>query len=157
VENLRAALGLYREQGDRYGESRVLAYLGDALLALGQYAVAEGHLRASLALCQERGDHSGAAEVRNILGRLLDASGHPDAAHLEFTAALDGARAAGSPLEQVRALTGLGRLALRTGRLAEGTGQLQDALELAHHLGVPEAAELGELLAGLPSRAAAGC
>ncbi|MGC0314150.1 AfsR/SARP family transcriptional regulator [Kitasatospora acidiphila] len=157
VENLRAALALYREQGDRLGESRVLAYLGDALLALGQYPGAEEHLRAALALCRERGDRGGEAEVRNILGRLLNAGGRPDAAHREFTAALDGARAAGSPLEQVRALTGLGRHALRTGRHAEGTGQLQDALELARHLGVPEAAELGELLAGLPSRAAAGC
>ncbi|PYC78871.1 hypothetical protein C7C46_15260 [Streptomyces tateyamensis] len=147
AENLRAALTLYREQGDRFAESRVLAYLGDVLLAQGDHGGAEGHLRAALGLNRERADVAGEAETRNILGRLLTAAGDPDRARCEFATALEAALAVGSPLEQLRALIGLGEGDLAAGRPAEGTAQLREALVLATRLGVPEAARLHTLLA----------
>ncbi|MFE9424047.1 BTAD domain-containing putative transcriptional regulator [Kitasatospora sp. NPDC006697] len=153
-QNLRAALELYRAQGDRLGESRVLAYLGDALAALGRAEDAERTLREALELCRERGDRAGEAELRNIMGRLLAGTDRPAAARREFAAALDGALAAGSPLEEVRALAGLGQHELAAGQHAEGTAHLARALELAERLGVPEAVGLRDLL-GRPAGAVA--
>ncbi|WP_344446755.1 ATP-binding protein, partial [Kitasatospora nipponensis] len=163
--SLRDALELYREQGDRLGESRVLAHLGDVLLSLGQPVAAEGQLRQALALCRERGDTVGEAETRNVLGRLrlrearaaaaaaATAAGAPtgaDRAAAEFATALQGARAAGLPLEEARALAGLGDCALLAGRTAHGVDLLGQALKLADHLGVPEAGGLGTALAAVP-------
>ncbi|MFF7633676.1 tetratricopeptide repeat protein [Kitasatospora sp. NPDC008050] len=155
--NLRRALGLYQEQGDLLGESRVLAYLGDALLSTGDPVAAAQHLRRALALCGERGDQAGLAEVRNLLGRLLTWTGEHEQAQSEFATALPLARTAGSPLEETRALMGLGTGDLRAGRTTEGLARLCQALALARRLGVPEAAEIEATLAdGQPAGAAAG-
>ncbi|WP_329561315.1 AfsR/SARP family transcriptional regulator [Kitasatospora sp. NBC_01266] len=155
VASLRRALGLYREQGDRVAESRVLAYLGDALVSTGEYAGAADHLGQALTLCQERGDQVGEAEVHNLLGRLLTLTGDPAGAHTEFAAALNSALAAGSPLEEVRALAGLGAGDLRAGRGCEGQGRLRQALTLARRLGVPEALRIEALLGTLSAGVAA--
>ncbi|GAB2742547.1 AfsR/SARP family transcriptional regulator [Kitasatospora kifunensis] len=155
--NLRRALALYQEQGDRLGESRVLAYLGDALLSTGDPVAAAQHLRQAQALCRERGDQAGLAEVHNLLGRLLTWTGEFEQAQAEFTTALHIARAAGSPLEETRALIGLGNGDLRAARTTEGLARLCQALAVARRLGVPEAAEIEAILAdGRPTSAAAG-
>lgn len=82
---------------------------------------------------REVGDRVGQAKALNNLGELLThsaASGHAQALTI--------ARQVGSPLEEARALEGIGRWQLRSANPGEGATHLRQALALYQRIGSPD-------------------
>ncbi len=82
-------------------------------------AAAASHQQA-LQLFHELGNQPGQAEVLNNLGELMTRFSATQDAHHHHTRALAIARGIGAPLEQARALEGLGRRTSKTATTAKG-------------------------------------
>ena len=67
-------------------------------------------------------------------------------AHDYHSQALTIAREIGAPLEEARALEGIGQCHLQDGNLAEGAAQLRQALAIYQRIGTPAAQRLQETL-----------
>ncbi|MCX5421960.1 cyclophane-containing RiPP biosynthesis TPR protein HaaT [Streptomyces sp. NBC_00078] len=120
---LEEALQVYRDLGIRGGEAAALGELGAARSVCGERDGAAEAFGRSLEILRELGDRSGEAEVLNHWGELLRTSGEAAAGRERFEQALGLARAIRCPLEEARALEGVGRCVWMT----DGTG---DAVEL---------------------------
>ncbi|MET9507875.1 cyclophane-containing RiPP biosynthesis TPR protein HaaT [Streptomyces flavidovirens] len=142
------ALTIYRDLGSRGGEAASLGELGAARGAAGDGAGAVDALRRSLEILRELGDRCGEAEVLNHWGTLSGSSGEPDVARLHFDEALRLAREIRCPLEEARALEGIGRCELAAGQRGRAGEVLRGALVVYGRLGAAEAVgELERLLA----------
>jgi tetratricopeptide (TPR) repeat protein/DNA-binding SARP family transcriptional activator len=73
---LRAALEIYRDLGDRFGQERTLSNLGLVLRRQGSYAEAVDHHRQALVLARALGDTFGEALALTGLGSTLCLQGH---------------------------------------------------------------------------------
>jgi hypothetical protein len=69
IEQLGAALALFREAGHRYGEASVRNGLGEAVHAAGRPG-ALAHHRAALDIATETGDHDEAERARAAIAAL---------------------------------------------------------------------------------------
>ena len=97
-------------------------------------------LEQALTIFQEIGNRQGESEVLNHQGDLLRHSGSPEPARVCHVQALHLAREVESPLDEARALAGIGRCAVATG-VIDGIADMRCALEIFQRLGEAEGTE----------------
>ncbi|CAM5620752.1 hypothetical protein SAVIM338S_05809 [Streptomyces avidinii] len=141
----RESLGIATDLGDRRGRASALRAEGAVHAREGRADAAIRNLSAAYDLSEQIGDRQGRAELLNDLGevRLTLGDGTAEDAHREATVL---ARDVGSPLEEARALAGLGRCARTRGESDLAVGLLRRALDLFSQMGAGERERLaGEL------------
>ncbi|GIG87649.1 ATPase [Plantactinospora endophytica] len=138
---LEQSLATFRGLPNNYGQAFALANLGVLRRIAGDYIRAATLLDEALTAFQDSGDRKREVEILNYKGDLLRASGEPGQAYTWHDQALRLARDLGQPLDEARALAGIGRCTLATG-VAAGLGDLQHALAIFQRLGAAEAPEL---------------
>lgn len=145
--SLDRALRLYEETGTPWGEANVLLALGDMQQLTGDGATAAVSLNRALRLYRELGHRSGEAEALNSMGELSTDARTADAFayHAE---ALAIARDISAPLEEARALEGIGRCHLHSGNLIEGESLLRQALHIYRSLNSPHIHRIELTLSG---------
>jgi tetratricopeptide (TPR) repeat protein len=131
------AQALARDLGDRYWQAWVLNQLGVLHGLVGDYPAAAASHQQALRLMREGGEPSGQACVLNGLGELAShtlATGpgarppQPGASHRPPDR---------RPLEEARALEGIGHSQLQDGNPAEAAAHLGQALTIYQRLGTP--------------------
>ena len=103
------------------------------------YPAAIASLEQALALYRDLGVRLGEAKPLNSLGQVLRVSGAIGDARAHHGHALDIAQALRIPLEQARALEGIGVCHLQQGQTGEGGAYLRRALALYRRMGSPDA------------------
>ncbi|MFF2960544.1 cyclophane-containing RiPP biosynthesis TPR protein HaaT [Streptomyces sp. NPDC057963] len=146
IRVLEDALGSYRVLGSRGGEAATLSELGVAHGIVAEQDHAFEAFQQSLEILRELGDRCGEAEVLNHWGMLLHASGDWAASRGYFEQALGLARDIRCPLEQARALEGIGRCDWMADGPAQAEGSLSEALAVYRRLGANGAADSVERL-----------
>ncbi|MER6386221.1 cyclophane-containing RiPP biosynthesis TPR protein HaaT [Streptomyces sp. NPDC001127] len=136
VRLLEEALDAYRELGSRGGEAASLSELGVARGIVGERDGAIEAFQRGLEIVRGLGDRCGEAEVLNHWGMLLFISGQPTAARRHFDQALTLARDIRCPLEEARALEGIGRCDWTIDGPGHGVGSLRAAVTVYRRLGV---------------------
>jgi tetratricopeptide (TPR) repeat protein len=112
----------------------------------GDYPGATDALEQALGISRSLGYRLGEAEALNQTAAMHLACGDPRQARACHQRALDIAAAIGSPLEQARALEGIGKCAAMT--CVTGTGALRQALEIYRRIGAAAAVRLAAELDG---------
>ncbi|MFF5584809.1 cyclophane-containing RiPP biosynthesis TPR protein HaaT [Streptomyces hygroscopicus] len=144
---LEEALSTYRDLGSRGGEAAALSELGVIRGLVRDHDGAVEAFQHSLEILGGLGDRCGEAEVRNHWGMLLRAYDDPSAGRGHFEQALNLARAIRCPLEEARALEGIGRCDWAIAGHAEAEPSLREACTVYRRLGVPDKAdEIEQLL-----------
>jgi tetratricopeptide (TPR) repeat protein len=110
-----AAVGFYRQAGDRAGESAAFRGLGELARLTGDYPAATGHYRAAQTTCAEIGALCGDAEARLGLGDVARLTGDYPAAADYFHAAWTAFVGMGARGGEAEARLGLGDVARLTG------------------------------------------
>jgi tetratricopeptide (TPR) repeat protein/transcriptional regulator with XRE-family HTH domain len=128
--SLTRAVKLYRDLKDPFGEAGALSELGVVRHRAGAYRAGAASLARAVKLAHDAGERASEAEALNNLGDL-----YVDAARDAYTRALDIAANIGLPLEEARAMEGLGRLLLQSGERAAGIGMLKRSLALYKQIG----------------------
>jgi tetratricopeptide (TPR) repeat protein len=139
VDLLTQALAIYRSLGDRFGEAGTLAHLGAGQGLMGKLEEATSRLRQALTIHVELGSRHGEAVTRNEWGVVLRNFGDLSGARYQHARALRLARTVPSPLEEARALEGIGRCDLRRGRQDPTGTHLRQALAIYQRIGAGEA------------------
>jgi tetratricopeptide (TPR) repeat protein len=125
--------------------------LGDIQRLTGDYVIAADSQSRALRLYRDLGHRIGEAQTLNSMGELSLECSSPDQARARHEQALKVAHAITAPLEEARALEGIGRCHLCEGRAEDGTALLQQALDVYRRINSPHA---GRVEAAL--RAASG-
>jgi tetratricopeptide (TPR) repeat protein len=114
----------------------------------GDYPAAAASHQQALELCRDRGigNWSGHAETLNCLGELASRTADGRQARTYHAQALAIARQLGTPLEEARALEGIGHSHLRDGHTSEGTACLEQALTIYQRVAAPAARRVQETL-----------
>ena len=142
VPNLRTAVALGRELGDRRGMATALIALAAAVAQTEGATRAEAMAREAVDAFRELGDAWGVASALGVLGRILNLAGRSEEAVPVLEESAADAREVGQ-----RSLLGLSLLNLGLGRL--GTGDLQGAgVTLRESLGLLAGAGNREITAG---------
>ena len=129
------ALHIFREIGDRDGESRVLNNLANAYLDQGNYDEARAHFEQSLRLRREVGNRQGEGLTLMNLGLLFHRLGDDESAREHSQQAILIAQELGDRSTQGNALTVLGHALASPGYLAEAAHAYQESLDLWRELG----------------------
>jgi tetratricopeptide (TPR) repeat protein/transcriptional regulator with XRE-family HTH domain len=135
----------FNDIGEISGEASARNELGLAQQLAGDYAAASTNCQRALALVRDIGDKYGQAEALNSLGE-LSRFASPQQAHDYHSQALAIARELGVPLEEARALEGIGRCHLQDGHPDEGTAHLQQALTIYQRIKAPAAQRVQKTL-----------
>lgn len=151
IRALQEALEAYRDLGSRGGEAASLSELGAARGMVGEQDSAVEAFQRSLEILRELGDRCAEAEVLNHWGALLRASGNEAQARGHFEQALRLARDVRCPLEEARALEGVGRCDWAVDGSTEAAELLREAITVYRRLGAGASADEVERL--LASRA----
>ncbi|MFQ6146583.1 cyclophane-containing RiPP biosynthesis TPR protein HaaT [Streptomyces seoulensis] len=141
IRLLVEALDAYRELGSRGGEAASLGELGVARGVAGERDGAIEAFQRALEILRDLGDRCGEAEVLNHWGLLLHTSGEQTAARRHFGRALALARDVRCPLEEARALEGIGRCDWTVDGPGHGVGALRSAVTVYRRLGVAAAVD----------------
>ena len=96
--------------------------------------------------CDASGSRLGQAETLNCLGELASRTADGRQARDHHAQALAIAREIGTPLEEARALEGIGRSHLHDGHASEGTACLRQALTIYQRIAAPAARRVQETL-----------
>jgi tetratricopeptide (TPR) repeat protein len=112
----------------------------------GDYPSAAASCQRALQLFCDVGDRRGQADALNSLGQLATETADTGQARRHHARALTIARDLDAPLEQARALEGLGRAHLHEGNPREGYDQLCQALTIYQRIGAPAAHRVEETL-----------
>ncbi|MET9348733.1 tetratricopeptide repeat protein [Streptomyces termitum] len=139
------SLGIATDLGDRRGRASALRAEAAVHAREGRADAAVRSLSAAYGLSEQIGDDQARAALLNDLGeiRLTLEDGTAEDAHREAAGL---ARDVGSPLEEARALAGLGRCARTRGEPDLAAGLLRRALDLFSGMGAAEAERVaGEL------------
>ena len=139
------AQALFCDFGDRVGQASALNHLGLIQQETGNYPAAATSLQQALELFNDADDRRGQANVLNNLGQLAMRTETSQARHYHGQA-LAIANNLDSPLEQARALEGLGRAHLQDGDTCEGRRHLRQALTTYQRIGAPAAQRVEETL-----------
>jgi len=115
--------------------ARALAAFGEALVASGAPAQAQGHFENALEHAVAAGDSRCVASVTVNLAKLHAHAGRPDAARMQYGRALEIARAACDANLECAALNGLGALELETGCIDGAQVNFESALAVARASG----------------------
>jgi tetratricopeptide (TPR) repeat protein len=135
-----SALTLYRELGDRHGESSTLEGIGALARFNDDLVVAERSYSEALTTYRAVGERLGEANTLRALGGLYVRTARLAAAEAAYGEALTTYRAVGSRLGEANTLRALGELYVRTARLAEAEAAYGEALTTYRAVG----ARLGE-------------
>jgi tetratricopeptide (TPR) repeat protein len=128
------------EPVDRQGQADAFGALGRLQLDTGDEETAAASLYQALGLYRLLGSQAGQAETLNTLGLLVRHSSTQQAEEY-FTQAYEIARHIGVPLEEARALEGLGLCSI-----GDGAARLRQALETYRRLGVPDGERVEAIL-----------
>ena len=146
------SLGHAHEQFRDLGQIHNLAMASNEIGLLrqltGDYQAAAASHHEALTICTELRMLPGQAEVLNSLGELATRTRDPIQAREYHTRAFGIARELPSPLEEARALEGIGRSNLGYDK-SEAEVHLRRALEIYQRLGSPGASRVQEMLADL--------
>jgi hypothetical protein len=145
AESLSRALAIYGDTGTPWGEANALLALGNMQHRTGDPAASTSLTRA-LKLYRTLGHLSGEAETLNSMGELSLAASLPDEAHAQHAAALAIARGIAAPLQEARALEGIGRCHLAGDRAGEAMVLLHRALEIYQSVSHVDAQRLASTL-----------
>ncbi len=135
----QAALAAARTIGDGQGQACALTQLGSVQELTGDYPAATASLTRALQLFGDLGDRRGQAGTSINLGELLFLSSAHREARGHFAQALSMARDINTPVEEARALEGIGRCHIQEGSPCQGAADLRQALAIYRRLGAPEA------------------
>jgi predicted ATPase len=121
VALLQEALEFRSRSGARLAETRTLGFIGECLLAAGQYADALEYVGRALQVASEVGELRFVPQLHQLRGELFvrTHSARSDAAEESLQRAIDIARELGTKHWELRAATGLARLRADQGRRAE--------------------------------------
>jgi len=157
--SLQQALALFRETEFRLGQAGTLEGLGVVQLETGDYPAAAISLQQALSLYRGPGDRAdpadppnshrnrtGEAAALNSLGWLASRTAKPGLARDHHAQALAIARDIGVPLEEGRALEGIGQSCLQEGNPGQAVTYLQQALTIYQRLGSPYARRVQKTL-----------
>ena len=103
----------------------------------GRYAAGAASLRQALALSRDLGNLLGQAEAHNNFGPLAIRAANTPQARTHHAQALAIARDISAPLEEARALEGLGQTHLQDGSRDKGLGLLHQAHTIYQRIGAP--------------------
>ncbi|WP_344666862.1 AfsR/SARP family transcriptional regulator [Catenulispora yoronensis] len=131
---LTESLALCRAMGSRPGEAHVLLHRGAVDRKLGKLDEARSHMVEALSLFTALDDRAGQAEAHNMIGFLADDRGDPGEARAHHESALEIAKAIGAPLEEARALEGIGVSHWRQGRADLARPGLAESLAIHRRL-----------------------
>jgi transcriptional regulator with XRE-family HTH domain len=143
--SLSQALGIYSDTGTPWGEANALLALGNMQRLSGEPAAATS-LTKALELYRNLGHLSGEAEALNSIGELLLRASLPVDAHARHAEALAIARDIAAPLQEARALEGIGRCHIQDGHASEAVPLLHQALEIYRSVSPIDAQRLQEAL-----------
>ena len=133
----------------RAAAHRVMAITTGNLGALqsrtGDYPAATANLTRALGIYGELGDRGSQAGVLNDLGEMLSRSGTASRP-ATTTPALAIAQEISAPLEEARALEGLGHCLLQDGDLVAAAAHWQQALAICRRIGAPDTLPIQETL-----------
>jgi tetratricopeptide (TPR) repeat protein/transcriptional regulator with XRE-family HTH domain len=146
AQTLNEALGLHREFGDRQGQAESLNYLGAVYRITGKFDDALAASTAALRWYRELGQVQGEAQTLSNLGDIKLGSDR-EAARGHYRAALSLAQQVNIPLEEARALEGLGMSYLASDP-SEGTRFLEKSLDIYLRIGSPNANRVRTALRG---------
>jgi tetratricopeptide (TPR) repeat protein/transcriptional regulator with XRE-family HTH domain len=135
----------FNDIGEQSGEASARNELGLVQQLAGDYAAASTSCQRALALVRGIGDKYGQAEVLNSLGELSRFAARQQARDYHAQA-LAIARELGVPLEEARALEGIGRCHPQDGHISEGTAHLQQALTIYQRIKAPAAQRVQKTL-----------
>ncbi|MFF4524084.1 cyclophane-containing RiPP biosynthesis TPR protein HaaT [Streptomyces bluensis] len=141
IRALQEALEAYRDLGSRGGEAASLSELGASRGMTGEQNGAVEAFQRSLEILRELGDRCAESEVLNHWGALLRTSGNPAEAHGHFERALRLARDVRCPLEEARALEGIGRCGWMVDESAPAAEALRGAITIYRRLGAGASAD----------------
>ena len=143
------ALAIAAELGDQGLRANALISLGVTRRLTGDYTGAAQALEETLTIYTRLGNRDGQAETLNELGTLHRLRGDLDQAQAHHQQARDLANEITSTWNLAYALAGLGRCALAADRAADAKASLQEAWEIYHRTGLPEATEVAAELNAL--------
>ena len=143
--NLTLALDILRSVGSRHGESCVLSSLGGVQRMRGEYDSSIASLTQALEFFRSVSDRNSEAECLNNMGETWLASSDAQALRCHEKALVI-AREIASPLEEARALEGMGQYFLQNKQPDEGISTLQQALGIYQKLKSPNAQRVASVL-----------
>ena len=146
------ALQIFRQLGDRFGESIGLLHLGQIEVYLGNDAQARTHLEQGLAVARELKNQEVEGECELVLGETAFELGDGAQACLRFKRSLTVCREAGDKRGEANALWWLGKADLQGNDIASARGRLGEALRAFRAFEMWE-----ELLGCLEDHAALAC
>jgi tetratricopeptide (TPR) repeat protein/transcriptional regulator with XRE-family HTH domain len=138
--NFAEAIEGYRDLKDPFGEADALSGLGVVQQRTGDPAAAASLTRA-VHLAHDTGERTVESEALNNLGDLYIGAARDAYAH-----ARDIAVDIGVPLEEARALEGIGRLLILSGQRAAGIAMLEQSLAIYQRINSPNAERVAEIL-----------
>ena len=141
----RQALDLFRRLGDRLGQAWALNELGLAQLMTGDHAAAAANVAEAIDVFRALGSQQCLATGLNDLGEMSLRTSAIRQAREHHHEALGIARAFGVPLEEARALEGIGRTFLGQDA-AEAAAHLRQALAIYEQIGTPGAQRVRDAL-----------
>jgi tetratricopeptide (TPR) repeat protein/transcriptional regulator with XRE-family HTH domain len=133
------AIQRFRELGTAADVAFACKDLGNVQRQAGNWTAAAAGQRAAVAVFREHNLPQGLSETLNDLGETLSGSPERQRARECHDEALAVARRIGDPLQEARALEGIGCCSLRDGDPDAGIGQVRQALAIYRRIGVPEA------------------
>ncbi len=134
-QSWEAALELFRELGDRTGESAALSKIGVAYIHQGQYDQALDYHQQALTIAREIGDRAEEAIALNGIGWVKVRRGEYAQALEHYQQALAIAREVGERLDEARSLQGLGSLYWSQGQHTQALEYYQQVLAIAQEVG----------------------
>jgi tetratricopeptide (TPR) repeat protein len=141
ADSQKQALSMYStDPVDRQGQADALSALGRLQLDIGDEEAAAASLPPALDIYRLLGSQAGQVETLNSLGSLASRDSAQQAEEY-FTQAYEIARRIGTPLEEARALEGLGLCSA-----GDGEPLLRQALEAYRRLGVPDQERVAAIL-----------
>jgi tetratricopeptide (TPR) repeat protein/transcriptional regulator with XRE-family HTH domain len=145
------ALEIFRRLGDRLGQTWAIDELGLVQQMTGDYPAAAASLRQAVQWHRDLGARHGLSWSLNSLGELSWRTGAMSEARAHCGEALAIARDLGAPLQEARALEGIGR-SLLDENPADAAACLRQALEIYQRIGAPAARSVQDTLTdrGLP-------
>ncbi|KZM74857.1 ATP-binding protein [Nocardia terpenica] len=138
IDVAQHVLTVARDLGNRLTEGLALGILGLAHQRGGDLATAVELARQAVTLLHDAGDPAVEAEALNRFGVLLAETRQYEKALAQFTTGLQLARRIHSPLEEARALEGLGRSRASLGDTATAITELRNAIAIYQHIGAAE-------------------
>lgn len=134
-EGLDEALSIYRNLGDRVGESQALFALGGAATSFGDPERAWSAYEEGLTAFRDTGEQRGVAMVLLNMGVLAYARGTKEEAHRLFGESADLHRRVGDRASLALALGNRSALSAQLGQLETARGEIAEALRLSLELG----------------------